>query len=182
MTGDEAGVSPSPWIVRFASLIRPAGPVMDVACGAGRHSRYLADRGHPVTAIDRDLTRMTDVRGVRAVQADLEDGSPLPFGGGTEVFSGVIITNYLWRPLFPALLSALEAGGVLLIETFAHGNEAFGRPRNPEFLLGRGELLHLTAGLSVVAYEDGIVERGGECRVMQRICAVNGSLPVRLPE
>jgi len=90
------------------------------------------------------------------------------------------VTNYLWRPLFPHLLGSLAEGGVLLYETFADGNQAFGRPRNPDHLLARGELLERARGLTVVAYEDGVVDNRA---VIQRICAVkaSGALPLSEP-
>lgn len=165
--------APSPWVVRFAPLVRAAGPVLDLACGGGRHGRLFLGRGHPVTAVDIDVSQAP--AGAEAVRADLEN-APWPLPG--RRFAGVVVTNYLWRPLFPDLLAALEEGGVLIHETFARGNEAFGRPRNPAHLLGRGELLALCAGLTVVAYEDGIVEGRA---VVQRICAVKGAGPVALP-
>lgn len=153
------------------------GAVLDVACGAGRHSRFFAARGHLVTALDRDASRMTSVpSGARLMVADLEGGADWPLGA--QKFAGVIMTNYLWRPLFATLKAALEPGGVLLVETFGLGNEAYGRPKNPDFLLARGELLTLVSGLTVVAYEDGIVD---DAKVIQRICAINGKGPSRLP-
>lgn len=167
--------TPSPWVHRFAPLVRTGGPVLDLACGGGRHARLFLERGHPVTALDRDVSG-TEAPGAELVAADLEDGSPWPLPG--RAFAGIVVTNYLWRPLFPALATALEPGGVLIYETFAAGNEAFGRPRNPEHLLRRGELLTLADGLSVAAYEDGIIEGRA---VIQRICAINGDWPVPLP-
>lgn len=168
----------SPWVCRFASLVRAGGPVLDLACGGGRHARLFLERGHPVTALDHDVSG-TEAPGAELVRADLEDGSPWPLPG--RQFAAIVVTNYLWRPLFPALLAALEPGGVLLVETFAAGNEAFGRPRSPDHLLQRGELLRQAAGLMVVAYEDGIVENRA---VVQRLCAVNAaaqSRPAALP-
>ncbi|MBC7951093.1 MAG: class I SAM-dependent methyltransferase [Rhodospirillaceae bacterium] len=165
----------SPWVSRFAPLVSPGGAVLDLACGGGRHSRLFLARGHGVTGVDRDIAH-TDAPGAELIAADLENGSPWPLAG--HRFAGVVVTNYLWRPLFPALLDSLADDGVLIYETFAQGNERFGSPRNPDFLLARGELLRVTAGLTVVAYEDGVVE---DRAVVQRICAVKGDGPVRLP-
>lgn len=165
----------SAWVRRFAPLVPAGGSVLDVACGGGRHCRLFAERGHPVTGIDRDLAA-TQVEGAELIAADLENGAPWPLPG--RRFHAVVVTNYLWRPLFPALRQSLHKGGVLIYETFALGNEAFGRPRNPDFLLRRGELLELAQGLTIVAFEDGIMEGRG---VIQRICAVNGPGPYPLP-
>ena len=164
----------SPWVRRFAPLVTPGGAVLDVACGSGRHARLFLERGHPVTAIDRDIAA-TDAPGAELIQADLEDGSPWPVEGRS--FAAIVVTNYLWRPLLPRIVASLAPGGVLIYETFAQGNERFGSPRNPNFLLARGELLRVAEGLTVVAYEDGI-ENG--CRVVQRVCAVRGEGPVTL--
>lgn len=166
----------SPWVLHHAPLVRPGGAVLDLACGGGRHSRLFLDRGHAVTALDRDISQAHLAEGAERIEADLEKGSPWPLAG--RRFAGVVVTNYLWRPLFPDLLASLDDGGVLIYETFALGNEAFGRPRNPDHLLGRGELLRLTQGLTVIAYQDGV--EGGH-KVVQRVCAVNGSGPADLP-
>lgn len=168
-------VPPSPWIVRWAPLVAPRRPVLDVAAGGGRHVALMRDLGHPVTAIDQDTTALIDrfgaaADGVRIIQADLEGGRPWPLS--VETFGGVIVTNYLHRPLFPMLLASLEPGGVLLYETFMIGNERLGRPSNPDFLLRDGELLELarTGGLSVMAYEAGPVDEPRPA-VIQRIAA-----------
>jgi SAM-dependent methyltransferase len=166
---------PSAWIARFAPLVRPGGAVLDVATGGGRHAGLFLDLGHPVTACDRDIGQCSQAPGAHLVQADLEDGSPWPFAGQT--FAAIVVANYLWRPLFPHLIASLEEGGWLLVETFARGNEAYGRPRNPDHLLGRGELLRLTAGLTVVAYEDGIEE---DRKVVQRIACAKAAGPLGL--
>lgn len=170
--------APSSWIERFASLIPPDGLVLDLACGFGRHSRYLARRGFRVEAVDRDAEAMTylaDLAGVTARIADLED-APWPFSG--RRFDAVVVTNYLWRPLFAPILDALDAGGVLLYETFAVGNERFGKPSNPDFLLRRGELAELVRGrLQVVAFEDLYVSEPKPAMI-QRICAVGPAHPL----
>jgi SAM-dependent methyltransferase len=173
---------PSPWITRFALLVPARGAVLDLACGAGRHTRHFLGRGHPVTAVDVDLAGLADLAGQPAleiVQADLEDGSPWPLPG--RRFAGVVVTNYLWRPLFPHILDALDAGGVLLYETFARGHEAYGRPSRPEFLLEPGELLDLArrGHLQVVAYEHGYLAQPGPA-VRQRLCAIRADQPVSL--
>lgn len=165
----------SPWIRRFAPRVRPGGPVLDLACGGGRHARLFLGLGHPVTALDRDLSGVADLAASERVAADLEDGSPWPLAG--RAFAAVVVTNYLHRPLFPCLIAALEPGGLLLYETFALGQERFGRPKNPEFLLRPGELLAACAGLAVVAYEHGLDE-GPTAR--QRICAANGEALIYL--
>lgn len=146
----------SAWIARFAPLLPPGGPVLDLACGAGRHLRLLRALEHPVVGLDRDLSALADLRGregVELIEADLEDGAPFPLAG--RRFGGVVVTNYLHRPLLPALVEAVAPGGLLLYETFARGNERFGRPGNPDFLLRPGELLEAVRGrLRVLAYED----------------------------
>lgn len=172
MSANDPKEAPSAWIVRFAPLVPAAGAVLDLACGGGRHTRLFADRGYRVVAVDRDLGRLGDLaRGprVEAIAADLESGAPLPFRG--RRFAGVVVTNYLYRPLLGALVEAVEPGGVLLYETFATGNERFGRPSNPEFLLRPGELLDAVRGrLRVIAYEDLDVEEPRPAAV-QRIAA-----------
>jgi SAM-dependent methyltransferase len=165
--------APSPWVIRWADRVPPAGKVLDVACGHGRHTRFLAARGHPVDAVDRDpgvLAPLVGIAGVTTLCADLE-GAAWPYPG--KRFAAVVVTNYLHRPLFPALLAALGPGGVLAFETFAAGNERYGRPTNPDFLLRPGELLDVTRGvLRVVAYEELFVT-DPKPAVIQRICAIS---------
>lgn len=161
----------SPWVGRFADLVPAAGAVVDVAAGAGRHTRFFLGRGHPVVAVDRDVSALDDLRGdtrLTIVEADLEDGSrPM----GERRFAGVVVTNYLHRPLLPILVAAVAAGGCLIYETFAIGNERFGRPSNPDFLLRPGELLEAVRGrLQVVAYENLEISEP-RLAVVQRIAA-----------
>ncbi|TRZ63878.1 MAG: class I SAM-dependent methyltransferase [Rhodocyclaceae bacterium] len=170
----------APWVRRFSGLISPGGEVLDLACGGGRHARYLASLGHVVEAVDRDATpieALRDIPGINARCADLE-GGPWPYGG--RHFAGVIVTNYLWRPLFAQLMATLDKGGILIYETFMIGHEAFGKPSNPAFLLRRDELRHVVRGhLEIVAFEQGEISEPRPA-VVQRLCAVRGG-PLRLP-
>jgi SAM-dependent methyltransferase len=168
--------TPSAWVVRWADRIPAGGEVLDLACGTGRHARYLAGRGHPVEAVDRDpamLAGLADVPGIAPRCADLERG-PWPFEG--RQFAGIVVANYLHRPLFSPLLQALAPEGVLIYETFAVGNERYGKPSNPAFLLKPGELLEVVRGrLRVIAYESLEVSNPRPAAV-QRICAVHPPL------
>lgn len=161
--------APSAWVARWADRVRAGGRVLDLACGSGRHARYLAARGFTVEAVDRDPSALAGVAGVTARCADLE-GGPWPYEG--ERFDGIVVTNYLHRPLFLRLLDCLAVEGVLIYETFAAGNERYGRPSNPAFLLQPGELLEWVRGrLRVIAYEDLYVA-DPKPALIQRICAV----------
>jgi SAM-dependent methyltransferase len=155
----------SDWVVRWAPLI-PSGTVLDLACGTGRHARYLLGRGLKVVAVDREPQ---EIPGARFIQADLEDGSPWPLPG--ERFEGIVVTNYLHRPLFPRLAESLAPGGVLIYETFMLGNERFGRPSNPAFLLRPGELREAFAGLRLQGFEEGAVTEPKPAMI-QRLCAM----------
>ena len=159
--------SPSEWVVRWAPLVE-RGPVLDVASSSGRHARLFAARGLDVIAVDREPQ---SIPGVKFVQADLEGGRPWPFAG--QRFAAIVVTNYLHRPLFRSIEDSLAAGGVLIYETFMLGNERFGRPSNPDFLLRPGELRDAFAELKVIAFEEGEVARPKPA-VTQRICAVKG--------
>ena len=167
-----AGLAPSAWIARFAPLVPAGANVLDVAAGRGRHARLFAALGAQVLAVDRDAGALAELDGVIGVTtrvADLE-GAPWPFAG--ELFDAIVVANYLHRPLLPHLLDALTPDGLLLYETFAAGNEAFGRPSNPAFLLRENELLDwVRERLVIVAFEQGRVERP-RAAVVQRIAAV----------
>jgi SAM-dependent methyltransferase len=157
--------APSAWVERWAHLI-VRGTVLDVACGRGRHAKYFLSRGLAVVAVDREHQA---IPGARFVRADLEGGNPWPLPG--ERFEGVVVTNYLHRPLFPRLLESLAPGGVLLYETFMLGNERFGRPSNPEFLLRPGELRLAFGELTEIGFEEGEVAFPKPAMI-QRLCAV----------
>jgi len=165
---------PSPWVVRFTPLVPRGGTVLDVACGNGRHTRFFLGGGHRVLAVDRDVSRIADIADdprVEILEMDLEVSKAFP--PDDRRFDGVVVTNYLHRPLLPGLVSAVAVGGVLIYETYARGNERFGPPTNPDFLLRPGELLELVRGkLRVVAYEDLIVEEPRPA-ALQRICVIN---------
>ncbi len=165
----KAQLAPSAWLERFAPLVKPGGRVLDVACGSGRHCQLFLDRGHPVTAIDRDVSQLTPHSNLEIIEADLETGAPLPTL--RRRFDAVVVANYLHRHLFPALIASVTPNGLLLYETFAVGNERFSRPSNPDFLLKPGELLETVRGqLRVLAYEDLIVAHPRPAAV-QRIAA-----------
>jgi SAM-dependent methyltransferase len=162
---------PSAWVQRFSALLPAGASVLDVACGSGRHLRWLAAQGCAVTGVDLDAAALQSLQGLgRLVTADIE-GGPWPLDGA--VFDGVVVTNYLWRALFPRILASLAPGGVLIYETFADGQQHIGKPSRPEFLLQRGELLRLCAGLRVVAFEDGFEDGSNGGRCVQRIAAVH---------
>jgi len=178
---NHTGLAPSPWVQRWTPLLPPGGSVLDVACGPGRHLRWFAAQGFRCTGVDRDADALASLRGVaETVSADIENG-PWPLPG--RCFDAVVVTNYLWRPLWPMLLASVAEGGVLIYETFAVGQGSVGRPSNPDFLLRSGELLQAVSGLRVVAYEDGFLD--GPERFVQRIAAVrerlSGALPARYP-
>lgn len=174
---------PSAWVRRFAPLIRQGGRVLDLGAGGGRHTSLLLDMGFAVTAVDRDVSQLQQFAGLRCEirVLDLETGDPAAvmaaLGGG---YDGIVVTNYLHRPLFPGLAAALSPAGVLIYQTFAAGNERLGRPRNPDFLLRPGELLDAFEGLAIVAFEQGEVAIPRPA-VIQRLAAIAGPLG-KLPE
>lgn len=176
-----AAPSPSAWVARFACLIPEHGEVLDLACGSGRHSRLLASLGHRVEAVDRDpqaLARLADVERVTGRQADLESGA-WPYAGRS--FAGIVVTNYLFRPRLDDLLDSLADPGLLIYETFMIGNERFGKPSNPDFLLRSQELLARVQrrGWRVLAFEEGALALPRPAMV-QRLCAARGDADCRL--
>ena len=162
----------SPWVMRFAPLLRAHAQVLDLACGRGRHARALSALGHRVLAVDRDDCALRELHGLPGVEVLAADLEAAPWPLDERRFDAVVVTNYLWRPLLPRIVHAVDSRGVLLYETFALAQQAIGRPRNPQFLLRPGELLDaVRPDLRVVAYEDGFVASPHPAFV-QRICAV----------
>ena len=166
---------PSDWVKRFSALIPPHSRVLDLACGHGRHARMLASQGHQVEAVDKDvhaLATLAGIEGITVRQADLE-GGPWPYH--TEAFDAVVVSRYLYRPMLPSILKVVASQGVLIYETFMVGNEEYGKPTNPAFLLRAGELLELVRGrMAVVAFEQGAVTLPRPA-MMQRLCAVRAN-------
>ena len=167
---------PSAWVKRWAHLL-PSNEsvldyesveVLDLACGHGRHMQFLAGLGHTVLGVDRNAEALkTASQWGDTLQADIENAA-WPLRGRS--FKGVVVTNYLWRDLFPQILNSVAKGGVLIYETFSQGNQAFGKPSRPKFLLQQGELLQLCSGLRIVAFEEGFVPSPD--RLIQRVVAI----------
>ena len=161
---------PEPWVIRFSPRI-PLGPVLDLACGNGRHGRYLLSRGYQVTFLDRDISGVTDLENhpkAQLMQYDLENDNPWSFHNNQ--FSGIVVINYLHRPLLPYLPTSLKSNGIIIYKTFAFGNEQFGRPSNPKFLLHKNELFDtLGQHLDVVDFIEG--KEANPDRITQAICA-----------
>jgi SAM-dependent methyltransferase len=177
----------SRWVRRFAGLIPPNSKVLDLACGGGRHARYAASLGHSVLAVDKDVSALSTnpTQNIRCLSFDLElsdSPSHADWPLAPDQFGGIIVTNYLHRPLMGDLLLSLRTDGVLIYETFAQDNGLFGKPSSPDFLLLPGELLRLASSkpeFQVLAFEDGYVSDPKPAMV-QRICLIRG--PVGPPE
>ena len=167
-------LSVSDWVKKYVSLIPANKLVLDLACGSGRNTRFLLKRGYKVLALDRDVSRLADIshsQSLEICEFDLEAGSKFPFN--RKEFSGIVVTNYLHRPLFDHLKPALEHGGVLIYQTFMEGNEAYGRPNNPNFLLKKNELKNVfKKQLNIVAFTEGYV-KNPKPAMTQSICAIN---------
>jgi len=181
VTAEHASLAPSAWVRRWSHLVAARATVLDVACGSGRHVHWFAQRQARVTAVDRDAAAIEPLRGIaEVIVADIESG-PWPLAG--RRFDAVVVANYLWRASLPTIVASVDAGGVLIYETFAHGNQTVGKPSNPDFLLRPGELLAATTSLRTIAYEDGFLD--DPARFVQRIVAVRenaeGPGPARYP-
>jgi len=173
VSGTPAVPAPSLWVQRWAGDLQPGARVLDLACGSGRHLLWLAARGLRVTGVDRDAQALQGLADLQApagpaelLLADIESG---PWPLAQRQFDAVVVTNYLWRPLLPKIVTSVAPAGLLIYETFGRGHEQFGRPSRPDFLLQPGELLQATQGLRVLAYEDGYLDHPP--RLVQRICA-----------
>lgn len=169
----ELAATPSPWIVQHAACIPKAGRVLDLACGSGRHAIWLAAQGYQVEAVDRDVQAVAPMQGMRNINVTISDIETGAWPESQEKYDGIVVSRYLFRPLLAKLATMLKPDGVLIYETFMAGNEHYGRPRNPDFLLKPDELKTVYAPLlEVHAFWQG--EVAGEVpAVMQRICAVN---------
>jgi SAM-dependent methyltransferase len=172
---------PSPWLIRHAALIRANGSVLDLACGSGRNTRWLAEQGWRVEAVDRDEAAIAGLQGIPGVHAWVTDLEQDLWPFDDQRFDAIVVCRYLHRPLLPKLAEALAESGVLIYETFMHGQEKFGRPQNPDFLL-RSDELYETYGkrLTVLAFEQGVTETPKPA-MMQRLCAIRGETGRRLP-
>lgn len=163
---------PSAWLLSNAHHIMPAGSVLDVAAGYGRNARWLAAQGYQVTAVDKDAAALDSVNGLTNISTHLADieANAWPYTGQT--FDAIVVCRYLHRPLFPKLVQSLAPGGVLIYETFMQGQEAYGRPQNPDFLLASNELIQaFEPELKVLAFEQGLLQQSPPA-MLQRICAV----------
>jgi len=176
--------APSSWVVEHAGLIRKGGRVLDLACGGGRHAVWLAAQGYLVDAVDRDPEAIAAMQGIANINADIADLETGNWPATDQrydvvcddahdgIYDGIIVSRYLFRPLLSVLPSMLKPGGVLIYETFMVGNERYGRPSNPDYLLRPDELKSVYAPLlEIRAFEQGEVEEPVPA-VMQRICAV----------
>ena len=166
-------LKPSNWVEKYLEIIPKGGTVLDLACGSGRHTRLLLNTGRSVTALDRDVSKLEDLSNnnhLKIFKFDLEGNVPWPFNA--ESFDGIIVVNYLYRPLFPMIIDALAVNGVLIYQTFAIGNEKYGRPNNPDYLLKNNELLNeFGEQLQVVKFDHGYIRRPSPA-IMQSICCI----------
>lgn len=165
---------PSDWVARWGRLVKPGGQVLDIACGHGRHMKWFAEHGFSALGIDRSEEALASAKLFGdTVHADIEQGPwPLQSDGSLRQFDAIVVTNYLWRALFPVITQSLSPGGILIYETFAQGNGVFGKPSNPDFLLAPGELLSIAHAMRIIAFEEGFLDNPP--RIVQRIVAVQG--------
>ena len=170
------GLAPSTWVKKCSELLRPGSTILDLACGSGRHANYLAAQGHDITALDKSseaLAKISSSIGIHPFEFDLETGS-WPFS--ERKFDAIVVTNYLYRPIMQNIVDALYPSGILIYETFMSGNERYGRPSSPDFLLRPNELIDLVhKKLEILLYEAGRVNYPKPA-LIQRICAVAGHI------
>jgi SAM-dependent methyltransferase len=155
---------PASWLIDNIDRMPRGRRVLDVASGRGRHALHLAAAGWRVHAVDRDAAALAALRqsagglpGVVTTEViDLE--TEIPPSLGVEQYGTVLVFNYLHRPLMPAIVAAVEPGGVLIYETFTSGQAARGRPTSPAHLLRDGELPTIVAPLVVRRAREGDVD------------------------
>ena len=142
--GEHAREEPHPLVLRFAPALTPAlGPAraLDIACGAGRHAVWLAERGWNVTAVDNSSVAIGILRsrsaGVRAVVADLERGE---FLIEPDSYDLIVVCNYLQRDLFPSIRAGTRSGGLVICVIAMPDDDPSIRPMNPAYLINPGEL------------------------------------------
>lgn len=165
--------TPSQWVVEYTALIRKGGKVLDLACGSGRHATWLASQGYQVDAIDRDAQALVGMQGMPNINLSITDIETGNWPSIDQRYDGIVVSRYLFRPLFSTLAHILNSDGVLIYETFMLGNESYGRPSNPDYLLLPDELKSVYAPLlKIHAFEQGKVEDPVPA-VTQRICAIN---------
>lgn len=171
----QGSAAASAWVQRWTHLVKPGGTVLDVACGQGRHMAWFADKGLHTTGVDRSSQALAQAGAYgQVIEADIEGGDwPFVLAGEPQCFDVVVVTNYLWRPLLSTIVRSVAPGGLLIYETFANGNAAFGKPSNPDFLLQTGELLKVCQSMTVLAYEHGCLRNPQRC--VQRIAAINNA-------
>ncbi len=159
---------PDEWVQEHLSEIRAGGHVLDLACGSGRHSRLLLARGYRVTCVDKDtsdLSDLVDLPSCTVMEADLENGHPWPLD---TRFDGILVVNYLHRPLFRSIREALLPGAVLIYRTFMEGHQRLGKPSNPDFLLQPNELREAFSDMEIVSFSQGPCDGPA---IKQQICA-----------
>jgi len=163
---------PSQWVVEHATLIRKGGRVLDLACGNGRHAIWLASQGYQVDAVDRDVQSLASMQGMPNINLSITDIETGNWPATDQQYDGIVVSRYLFRPLLGMLAQMLNPDGVLIYETFMLGNERYGRPSNPDYLLLPDELKSVYAPLlNIYAFEQGKVDDPVPA-VMQRICAI----------
>ena len=163
---------PNKWVECYSSLIPSGGSVLDLACGSGRHTGMLLNKGYQVTAVDIDTTLIKQNfsnKNLNIVKCDLESLSFWPFEKNS--FLGIIVVNYLHRPLFSKIIESLREEGVLVYQTFADGHSRYGKPKNPDYLLKRGELKTVFDSMKIISYQHGYLSYPSQS-IIQRICCV----------
>ena len=171
MIGQPLLENPSPWFVKYAPLINKKGRVLDLACGNGRHAIWLAKQGYQVDVIDRDVDVVSNMVGMDNIKVSIIDIETGDWPQSDQRYDGLIVSRYLYRPLLHTFATMLNPRGVLIYETFMMGNECYGKPSNPDFLLLPNELLEIYSPLlNIISFEQ-VHEEMPRPAVMQRICA-----------